>query len=527
MEGERVGGAPPPPWEGHEGELAPRPEDIVHPPAPTADVLDSPEAGGAAIRGGALRLAGYAGGVALALASAPLLIRHLGVVDFGRYTLVLSLIAMVQGLTEGGLAAVGLREYTVLDRDHRRRLMRDLLGLRFALTITGVVLAVCFGLIAGYDGELIAGTVVAGVGLLLLVLFNLITIPLQADLKFGWITVAELLRQAVAAILIVALVIAGATLVPLLATQIPAALLGLCVAAVLVRGVISLRPAFEPAAWWALVRQTLPYAIAIAVSALYFRIVIVLMSLVSTETQTGYFATSYRVIEVLVGIPLLVVGAAFPVMSRAARDDHDRLRYASQRTLDLMIMGGVWVSLMLGLGAAFVIQVIGGDDFKPSVSTLQIQAFAIACTFVTVTCGFILLSLRRHRAILLGNVVPLSLGVGATLILAPSHGSDGAAVATVLAEAGLAVTMLALVRGRSRDHLPLSLRILAPVTAAALVGLAIGLAMLAVLPSLVASACAGAAYVLVLGLLRQIPPELREALARRRHHTVAAGEADA
>jgi len=50
--------------------------------------------------------------------------------------------------------------------------------------------------------------------------------------------------------------------------------------------------------------------------------------------------------------------------------------------------------------------------------------------------------------------------------------------------------------------------------------------MLAVLPSLVASACAGAAYVLVLGLLRQIPPELREALARRRHHTVA-GEADA
>ena len=97
----------------------------------------------------------------------------------------------------------------------------------------------------------------------------------------------------------------------------------------------------------------------------------------------------------------------------------------------------------------------------------------------------------------------------------------------VLAEAGLAVTMLALVRGRSRDHLPLSLRILAPVTAAALVGLAIGLAMLAVLPSLLASACAGAAYVLVLGLLRQIPPELREALARRRHHRVAAGKADA
>ena len=42
-----------------------------------------------------------------------------------------------------------------------------------------------------------------------------------------------------------------------------------------------------------------PLAIAIAVNALYFRITIVIMSLVSTATQTGYFATSYRIIEVL------------------------------------------------------------------------------------------------------------------------------------------------------------------------------------------------------------------------------------
>ena len=46
----------------------------------------------------------------------------------------------------------------------------------------------------------------------------------------------------------------------------------------------------------------------------------------------------------LVGVPLLLVGAAFPILSRAARDDAARLRYASQRTLDLMLMLGVWVT---------------------------------------------------------------------------------------------------------------------------------------------------------------------------------------
>jgi O-antigen/teichoic acid export membrane protein len=477
-------------------------------------VLDSPEAGGAAIRGGGLRLAGYAGGVALALASAPLLIRHLGVVDFGRYTLVLSLIAMVQGLTEGGLAAVGLREYTVLDRAHRQRLMQDLLGLRFVLTITGVALAIVFGLVAGYDSELIAGTIVAGAGLLLLVLFNLVAIPLQADLRFGWITSAELLRQAIAAVLVVALVIAGAGIVPFLATQIPAGLVALAIAAALVRGVISLRPSFEPAAWWALVRETLPYAIAIAISALYFRIVIVLMSLVSNETQTGYFATSYRVIEVLVAIPVLLVSAAFPVMSRAARDDADRLLYAGQRTFDLMLIIGVWLTLSVALGAGFMIQVIGGSDFDESIGVLQVQALAVACTFVSVTCGFLLLSLRRHRAILVGNVVPLTFGVVLTLLLAPSDGADGAAIATVAAEAGLALAVLALVRRRGVPRVPLSLRILLPVALAA----ALAACMELVVPGVhdvITVALATLVYFGVLAALGQIPPELRRAVLRR------------
>ncbi|HZO59456.1 MAG TPA: oligosaccharide flippase family protein [Solirubrobacterales bacterium] len=476
------------------------------------DVLDSPEAGGAAIRGGVLRLAGYAGGMALALAVAPLLIRHLGVVDFGRYTLVISLIAMVQGLTEGGLAAVGLREYTVFDPAHRRRLMQELLGLRIVLTFAGVALAVVFGLVAGYDGELIAGTVVAGVGLLLLVLFNLLTIPLQADLRFGWITVAEVLRQAIAAVLIVALVIAGAGIVPFIATQIPAGIVALAIAAVLVRKAISLRPAFQPGAWWTLVRETLPYAIAIAIAALYFRIVIVLMSLVSTETQTGYFATSYRVIEVLVAIPALLVSATFPVMSRAARDDADRLLYAGQRTFDAMLIVGVWLTLCVALGADFMIQVIGGEDFEASVDVLRIQSLAVMCTFVTVTCGFLLLSLRRHTAILASSVVPLTFGVILTLAIAPSEGAEGAAIATVVAEAGFAAAVLAFVKRRSVAHVPLSLRVFLPVGAAAALAASVEL-LIPDVHEVITVGLATAIYFAVLTALRQIPPELRGALA--------------
>ena len=52
------------------------------------------------LRGGAIRSIGYVAGVLLALISAPLLVRHLGVVDFGRWVTITSLVFIVSGLTE-------------------------------------------------------------------------------------------------------------------------------------------------------------------------------------------------------------------------------------------------------------------------------------------------------------------------------------------------------------------------------------------------------------------------------------------
>jgi O-antigen/teichoic acid export membrane protein len=487
------------------------------PQRPAEDLLDTPEAGAAAIRGGALRLAGYGGGVVFALASVPLLVRHLGVVDFGRYTLVLSIIAMVQGLTEGGLQAIGVREYSVMGQADRDMMMRRLLALRVLATGGGVGLALAFCGIAGYDSDIVLGTLVAGIGLLLLVLFNLLSVPLAANLRFGWITAADLGRQGLATVLIIVLVVAGAGLVPLLAVQIPASLLAVVVTLVLVRRMTSLVPAFDPPAWWSLLRDTLPYAIAIAVAALYFRVTIVIMSLVASDDATGYFATSYRIIEVLVGIPLLLVASAFPILSRAARDDSARLRYASQSTLDLMLVLGAWVSLVVGIASNFIIVLIAGHDFDPSGEVLRIQAVTVACTFVSVTCSFILLSLRRHRAILVGSVVPLACGVTATFLLAPDHGANGAAVATVLAEVALATTLVALTVGTAPGRVSLSLRAFPQVALAAGLGVLVAVVLLPQVHEVAVAALATLVFFGVLYPLGLIPAELRDAmLARRR-----------
>jgi O-antigen/teichoic acid export membrane protein len=474
-----------------------------------SDVLDSPAAGPQAARGGAMRAGGYALGTLLALISSPLMIRHLGVEDYGRYVTVMSLVTVIAGFTEGGMSTIALREYAARGGADRRAVMRDLLGIRIALTLAGIVAGVAFALAAGYDSVLVAGTAAAGFALLLQSLQLLLGASLQGELRFGWITVTELLRQALFVALIVLLVLAQADLGLFFLAQIPAFALTLLLTGWLVRRIMPLRPAFHPRRWWPLLRVTIAYAIAVALNAAYFRIAVLALSLLSSERQTGYFATAFRVVEVLVAVPALIIGAAFPILARAARDDRDRLDNAAARLVEVGIIAGVWLALGLFLAARPIITVLAGDQSDPSVALLRIQSLALIATFVIVAAGYVLLSLQRHRALLVANGVALSTSLGLSAVLVPAYDATGAAVALLAAEVVLAATTLALVVrvrpvvGRAVRRAP---AIVAAGAVAGLIGLVPGL------PALAAAVLALIVYPLLLMLVRRFPPEVSHAL---------------
>ncbi|MDP9400889.1 MAG: hypothetical protein M3P39_08105, partial [Actinomycetota bacterium] len=397
------------------------------------DVLDTAGAGGAAIRGGSLRVAGYALGVMLSVLSAAVLFRHLGIADGGRYVTVNTLVAVVAGVTDAGLVAVGVRELSVRRGAARRRLLASLLGLRLVLTLLGVAGVLAFAALAGYPEVLVLGTLLAGAGLLLQVVQATLTIPLLSALRLGWVTALDLARQVALVAGIVALAALGASLLPFLALAVPVGAVVLVLTALALRGEERARPAFDRAEWVALLRDTLPFAAAVAIAAIYFRLALVLMSLVADPVETGLFALSFRVVDVLVVLPQLAVGAAQPIFARAARDDRLRLRYASTRTFEASLVLGAGLALALALGAPVAMAVLAGEQGAPAAGILRIQAAGLAASFVTAAFSYVLLSLRMHRALLAVSLVGLLVTAGGTLALVPVAGAEGAAAATALA----------------------------------------------------------------------------------------------
>jgi O-antigen/teichoic acid export membrane protein len=480
--------------------------------APVADLLDSPGAGGAALRGGALRMGSYVAGILLSLVSVPLLVRHLGVVEFGDYVAVLSLITIVSGLTEAGLNAIAVREYATTPAERRPQLMANLLGVRLVLGVIGVLVAVGFSVAAGYSGALIAGTALAGAGMVIILSQSLLTVPLQVELRLGWVSLLEVLRQFIAVALVVLLVIVGAGVTPFLAVTIPAGAVALAITAAIVRNRASLRPALHLGVSWPLVRESIPYALAIALNAMYLRLTVVVISVIGTGLELGYFATSFRIIETLIGVPALVVGASFPILARAVRDDAERFVSATGRIFELGVVAGAWMVVCVVIGAPLAIRLIGGAAEAPAVPVLRIQGLALVATFVIVACGYPLLAEKRYREVLLANVIGLVASLALTFALVPSYGAKGGAVATVAAELSLAAASAVLL-ARSERGVRLPWGSVPRVAVAAAVALGAGIVL--PVPAVAQVVVATVVYCVALVLVGMFPPELGSALAGR------------
>jgi O-antigen/teichoic acid export membrane protein len=145
------------------------------------DLVGSPDAGRAAVRGGVLRVVGYAIGVLLTVGSAAVLFRHLGVDAAGQYVVVLSLVTLCGGVTDAGLSAMGIRELASKGGMEPGTMLRNLLGLRIVFTGAGALLACAYAAVAGFGATLVAGTAIAGLGLLATNVQNALSTVLVAE----------------------------------------------------------------------------------------------------------------------------------------------------------------------------------------------------------------------------------------------------------------------------------------------------------------------------------------------------------
>ncbi len=432
----------------------PRPEPNVtaeaapRDPEPV-DVLDTPEAAATTIRGSAVRTGGY---MAVSLANAlvlPFLFRYLGVVRAGQYVTVLSLMTILAGIVETGLTGISVRLYTAAPNGERRRLLQNLLSMRIFVLGLSALIVLAFSLGAGYPRVIVIGVFLGALGVLFENIGSSYNVWLAANLHQGWIAISNVARQLVVAALTLGFVFAKAPFLLFFAAFVPAGLAQLLVSARVTRRFTSLLPSADVRAWWSITRGSALYVFAMALGFVYFRVPVLLMSILSPGVDTGYFGAAFRIVETLTMLTI-VLTAALPILTRAATQDPDRHRHGLGRFLQVSVVLGAGLAVITATGAAAAIKIIAGPKFGSSIGPLEALSALLLLKFMTTAWAFGLLSMDRYRHLLVANAAASAASVVLGALTIPLVGLYGGVIAALGAELILAVIYQRVLKPQSR-----------------------------------------------------------------------------
>ena len=144
-----------------------------------------------------------------------------------------------------------------------------------------------------------------------------------------------------------------------------------------------------------------------------------LLSLMSTDLETGYYATGFAVISVLIAIPALDGRVQRCRCSRVPRaTTASGSSYVLERLIEVTLIVGVGLGIGLAFGAGFIVQVLSGKSGTAGDGAAdRVDRGAHAVPRAPWQYG--LLALHRHRALLVISAAGLAASVIVSVVLIP------------------------------------------------------------------------------------------------------------
>jgi O-antigen/teichoic acid export membrane protein len=172
-------------------------------------------------------------------------------------------------------------------------------------------------------------------------------------------------------------------------------------------------------------------------SLLDYQADIMLISLMLSEEELGYYAAAQTILLAFNLMPVAVRAAVYPVMSRYYYQAPDKLAVLNDTIGRYLLVAILPIATGVTLLAEPIIALVYGPEFAPAALVLQIAIWAVVCLFLNVPHSRLALIYNRQRdaALMLGLTTGLNIALN--LLLIPRAGIVGAAVARLLASLAL------------------------------------------------------------------------------------------
>lgn len=365
--------------------------------------------------------------------------RELGAEDFGSFIFGISLSMVV-------LIAAGFGTDQLLAREvaRDRRLVHGLLSNVIALR--GVMLVGLIGVLAAivligpYDAETRIAVVLIGIGVAIEMMTANLAAVMQAYERMDLGAVGLVVQRGVTALVGIAVLFAGGGLIAAAVVFAVGSLVGYLVSDLLMRRVVRVRFRPDRSQLWPVLKAGAPIGVATLLFIILLRLDATLISFFTggDQREVGDYGAAWRLVEATMFIPWAFNAAMLPWLSRQAEREE---LLATGSVFGLKVLTAVLMPIGVGYAvfAPSLIDIIYGSEFEGAVLPLRLLGLMTVLYGINVYASTVLVARLRPGAFARGVAFVLAFNVVLNVLLIPSYGADGAALAALLSGVLLAV----------------------------------------------------------------------------------------
>ncbi len=377
--------------------------------------------------------------------------RYLGSEEYGKLFLASSVSMIFQVLIDFG-ASYYIPKTIARDRDSTPSVFVNSFVLRVALGLLSLVLMVSFAYIAGYSSEVKYLLLIFGVSKLWEGGLTVMQKSFQGHEMMKYTALGNITERVVLSLAGVTALLLGAKAITVALLMIGSNLINVLVCSRFISRVINSFPKVDVARIKQIATESVPYFLWSLFSIVYYRIDAVMLSFMTPVAVVGWYGAAYRFFDVVMFFPSIFTAAIFPIFSKLWSSGDTSMAKTTQKSLDLMILFGIPISIgIFSFSGEIISLFFGTKDYLPSIGLLKIFSFGLLLVYINFILTSVIVASDRQRDWFKMAFLAMLFNPLLNYFLIPyfqhraGNGGIGAALATLITEYFLLVRAMFMV----------------------------------------------------------------------------------
>lgn len=169
--------------------------------------------------------------------------------------------------------------------------------------------------------------------------------------------------------------------------------------------------------------------------ALYGQTDKVMLKIMHSETEVGYYATASTVSNIWVFVLSAIIASLSPAIVRFKKEGNDTLyRQKNRQLYSIVFYLSLFVSLMITIFAPIIINVIYGEAYHGSIAPLRIITWYVAFSYLGVARDVWLVCEDKQKYSTYIYIIAVVANIALNYLLIPHFGTTGAASASLITQ---------------------------------------------------------------------------------------------